>query len=431
MRKVTLIGGGSAKFVREMVIDILSYPELEETHFCLMDINQERVERTARLVSKIIADRKVPASVEWTLNQRQALDGAHYVIITIMVGGYDHYRTDVEIPARYGVCQSISDTVGPGAVFREVRTSPVLQELARNLRDVAPQAWVLNYANPMAMNTWTLNEMGHARTVGLCHSIQGTAEYSFANWLGIPGKEIDYTAGGINHVNFYLTLRHKGRDLYPDLLAAAPRVIEKSPRERVRFELLEALGHFPAEGADHQSEYSAWFRKTQELIDYYAVPTYTGYKNDSHCFEVRVREAEDILAGKVAIRYQRSNEYGAGIIHSLETGTRGLIYGNVPNRGLIENLPSQAMVEVPCVVDRNGIQPCRVGRIPPQLAAVMMPHISVQELAVLGALRKDRNLIRQAVQADPLTGAILTLPRLRAMVDELFAENRDYTSDWP
>ena len=430
MKKVAIIGAGSAKFVRELTVDIFSYDELQNVEIALMDIDQERATRSERLVAKIIQDRNLPARVFSTTNQRQALEGADYVFITIMVGGLPHYHSDVAIPAKYGVLQAVSDTIGPGGVFRSVRTAPVMRGIAQDLRSVAPHAWILNYANPMAMNVWALLESGHTRTVGLCHSIQGMYR-QIAHWLSIPADEVRYTAGGINHIDFYLTLTHKGRDLYPDLLAAKDKILAAQPWERSRFELLEHLGHFPAEGPHHQTEYYPWFRKNEAAVKNYACETFWGYNVDSEHFRNRIAEVDQQIVGKLPIHYGRSSEYGSRIIHSLETGKARVFYGNVRNQGLIENLPPQAVVEVPCLADANGIAPCRVGPIPPQLAAAMSPHVAVHGMAVQGALTKNRRLIRQAIQADPLAGAILNLPQLRAMTDELFQANQDYTADWP
>jgi alpha-galactosidase len=429
MKKVTFIGGGSAKFVRELVVDMFHFPELQDCRISLMDIDGPRAQRSEKIVRKIIADRKLPATVESTTDQRHALEGADYVVITIMVGGFESYRLDYEVPAKYGVLQGVSDTIGPGGVFRIVRTSPVLQQIAANLRQVAPDAQVLNYANPMAMNTWTLLTCGHQRTVGLCHSIQGCYA-GIAKTLGIDPAEINYTAAGINHVDFYIRLERNGQDLYPLLKAAAEEELKKHPDEKPRFELLEYLGHFPAEGPCHQSEYYPWFRKNQQTIDQYSTQNAWGYHIDMKMNEQKIADIEDQIAGRKPISYTPSEEYGAKIIHSLETGQLRLFYGNVRNEGLIDNLPREAVVEVPCAVDKNGIQPVKVGNIPPQLAAVMRPHISVHELAVQGALTKNRRLIEQAVMMDPLTGAILTLPKIRAMVKEMFEINKDYVADW-
>jgi alpha-galactosidase len=430
MRKIVFFGVGSSKFVREMAVDLFSYDQLQNSSITLMDIDRERVERSERLVQKIIDHRKLPATVESTTDARAALDGADYVIVTIMVGGFDHYASDTAIPSKYGVFPTVGDTIGPGGVFRTVRTAPVFEQIVQTLKEVAPQAWLLNYANPMAMNMWAIREAGHDRAVGLCHSIQGTYR-QVARWLDIPHEEVSYTAAGINHVDFYLTLEHQGRDLYPDLAAAAGRIVDKDPATRVWFDLLEYLGHLPAEGPAHQLEYYPWFRKNLQMVEHYGVETGWGYQIDSRMAEQRLEEVEAQIAGQKPISYERSHEYGAAIIHSLETGQVRTFYGNVPNRGLIENLPADAIVEVPCLVDQNGLFPCRMGRIPPQLAAVMAPHIAVHEMAVQGTRQKSKTLIRQAIQADPLTGAVLTLPQIRALTDEMFAANDEYVADWP
>ena len=428
-RKIVFIGGGSAKFVREVVIDIFSYEELRDMTITLMDIDQKRVKLSEQLVKKIIRDRKLSARVESTLNQKKALEAADYVIITIMVGGYDFYKMDVAIPAQYGVFQSISDTTGPGGIMRIIRTSPVLQQIVKDLKEVAPDAWILNHANPMSMNTWTLLQSGHKRTIGLCHSIQGSYR-GIAGWLNLPPEEIQYSAGGINHINFYLTLEHNGRNIYPELLANAPRIIKKHPAERVRFELLEYLGYFPAEGPCHQAEYYPWFIKNKKMVNYYGAETFHGYHNDLKNFNNKFTEIKEQLAGRTPISYERSQEFTARIIHSLKTGQTRRFYGNVINERLIENLPPQAIVEVPCFAGKNGIAPHRVGTIPQQLAAVMTPHIHLHEMAVKGVLQKERALIRQAIQSDPLTGAILTLPKIKEMTDELLEANKDYIKDW-
>jgi alpha-galactosidase len=430
MRKIVFIGGGSAKFVRTIAVDLFLLEELKDSHITLMDIDKERLELSERLLKKIIKEMGVPAKCDATTNRRKALEGADYVIITVMVGGFDKYLSDVQIPAKYGVLQSISDTTGPGALMRIVRTAPVLQGIAAELKELAPNAWILNYANPMSMNTWTLLRSGHSKTVGLCHSIQGCPGWRFAKWLGIPGEEIEYTAGGINHMDFYLTLTHKGKDLYPDLLKCEKKAVKEYPSEKVAFEICKYLGHFPAEGTDHQSEYSAWFMKNRETAKKYSVEIGLGHKNDSAYAKVKIAEAKDILAGKAKLEFTKSLEYGSEIIHSMETGKALEIYGNVKNTGLIENLPPGCVVEVPCLVAKNSIKPCHVGKIPPQLAAYMTPHIFLHELAMDAVFNKDKTALRRALQADPLTGAILTLPQIEKMLSELCAANKEYMKGW-
>jgi alpha-galactosidase len=429
MPKIVFIGGGSAKFVRELTVDLFSFPELAGSHIALMDIDSERVERSERIVRKIIQERKLPATVSSTLDRKRALEGADYVIITIMVGGMKYYHSDTAIPLKYGVMQAVADTSGVGGVFRYLRTAPVLARIVRDLAEVSPKAWILNYANPMAMNTWSLLAAGHSRSVGLCHSIQ-FSKRDIARWLNLPPEEIDVTAGGINHVDFFLTLERRGKDIYPLFKQNAERIVAAHPHETVRFELLEYLGYWPAEGPWHQSEYYPWFRKDQQRVEHYRVETAWGYNFDSQHNTDRIREVEQQLAGTIPIRYERSDEYGAPIMHALESRLPFMFYGNLKNDGLIANLPSEAVVEVPCTAGEGGIVPGRVGRIPPELAAVMQPHIAVHELAVAAAFTLDRRLARLAVQADPLVGAILTMPQIGELFDEMWQQNAEYLIDW-
>ena len=430
MPTITFIGGGSAKFVSELIRDVFTYDSLKGSCIRLMDIDAERLDRGKRIVQRTIDQAKVPARVETYADRKEAVRGADFVVVTIMSGGFKHYKSDAEIPMQYGVLPTVGDTIGPGGVFRLIRTEPVLAGLAEELAEVAPNAWILNYSNPMAMNTWALHAAGHKRTVGLCHSIQGMYRH-IAGWLGIPADEVRYTAAGINHINFYLTLTHNGRDLYPDLLAKEQEIVAKQPQESVRFELLRHIGYWPAEGAEHQSEYYPWFRKNPEIVATYGAETMWGYNFDFKLNGWLLNSIEDQIAGRKPICFDRGHEYGAGIIDGLVSGTESSFYGNVPNEGLIDNLPRESVVEVPCLVNANGIFPCRMGRIPPQLAAVMTPHIHVHQMALEGVRRRDRELIRLAIQADPLTGAICTLPQIHKMVDDLFAENAAWMRHWP
>lgn len=433
MPTIAFIGGGSAKFVSTLARDLFSFPALQDVHISLMDIDEERVTRSERLIQLLIREMGIPATVSATTDRRKALEGADYVIITIMVGGFNRYRSDGEIPMRYGVLPTVGDTIGPGGVFRLVRTYPVLVGIAEDLRQVAPHAQVLNYSNPMAMNTLALLDSGQTRTVGLCHSIQA-AWVQLARWAGVPERqlaEVRYTAAGINHVNFYLTLEHRGVDLYQQILANLDDLIAANPKERCRLELLRYLGYFPAEGGYHQSEYSQWFRKDEATSAHYDLETMWGYHFDMQYNEELTRQTERRLAGEPIEEWSRSNEYGAHIIHALETGSPLVFYGNVANADLVTNLPRNSVVEVPCVADANGIRPCHVGDVPPQLASLQAQHIYCHQLALEGVKRKSRTLIRQAIQADPLTGAVLTLPRIAEMVDEMFANNAGYVTDWP
>jgi len=282
----------------------------------------------------------------------------------------------------------------------------------------------------MSMNTCTLLRAGHRKTVGLCHSIQGCPVWHFTKWLGIPAEEIDYTAGGINHVDFYLTLTHKGRDIYPLLLANEDKIVKEYPGEKIRFELLRRLGYFPAEGPMHQAEYCPWFMKNENTGKEFGAEFGFGYRVDSANAKQKTIESHDIISGKKDLNIKKSGEYAADIIYSLETGKTLEIYGNVKNTGLIENLPPDCIVEVPCLVGKDAIKPCYVGKLPPHLAAVMTPHIYLYEMAVNAVFSRDRRSLLQALQIDPLTGAILTLSQIETMFNELCEANQEYMKDW-
>jgi len=430
MPKITFIGGGSAKFVAALARDLFSFQELQNWELCLMDVNPDRVARSEQLVRRIIREQKLPATVTSTTDQRKAIAGSDYVIITVMVGGFKHYGSDNAIPIKYGVLTTVGDTSGPGAVFRLVRTAPVVEEIVRNVKETAPNAWIFNYTNPMAMVTGAFLTYGHPRTVGLCHSIQA-AYREIAEWVGVPWQEVLYTAGGINHINYYLSTTHKGRDLYQMLMAKREEMVAKYPHMRLQFELLESVGGWTAEEHNHQAEYYPWFRKNPQVAeDHYAVKTNWGYHYDMGHNEHLEKTVQDQIDGRVPIDYKRSLEYGAWMVHAIETNEPLVVYGNVRNCGLIENLPSFAVVEVPCLVSGTGVAPCHVGAIPLPMASVMSPHVFLHEMAVQGVVNKDRRMIYQAVQADPLTNAALTLPQIKSMVDELFVENKDYMKGW-
>lgn len=442
MARIAFIGAGSMKFVRATIVDLLSYPDLPELEIVLMDIDAARLERARKLAERIALQAGRPLKVRTAPTQREAVEGADFVMITVMVGGMKHYETDYTIPQRFGVEQAVGDTIGPGAVFRVVRTWGVLTELAANCRDIAPGAWVLNYANPMAMLTRVLIEAGHARSVGLCHSIP-TAIPILAEWLGIPAGEIVYLAAGLNHLAYYLKLEHRGEDLYPRLLAEADRIIAEAEtweastwrRERygyewVRMELLRALGYFPAEGPWHQGDYYPWFRKSPQHLSTYGPLSGWSFDFDSRLAKGGAEEMEQQIAGALPVELSRSIQPGAPVIHAILTDRPERVYANVRNDGVIDNLPASCVVEVPCLVDGAGVHPCHVGPLPPQLAAVSLPHTSVHELTMLACKRRSRDLLRQALQADPLTGAVCTLPRIAALTDALMAENAAYMDGW-
>ena len=429
MPNICLIGAGSVVFARTLMADILSYPELRDSSLRLVDIDAERLELARDLALAMVERNGLPATVTATLNHREALDGADYVLVMIQVGGLAPFEADVEIPRRYGVDQCVGDTLGPGGVFRGLRTIPVLLQICRDMRKLCPDALIINYSNPMAINCWAMNEAGGVRNVGLCHSVQGTA-MQLANRIGAPFEEVAYWVAGINHMSWFLEFRHRGEDAYPRLRAAMedPAIYDQ---DRVRFEMMRHTGYFVTESSGHMSEYLPYFRKRGDLLDRFMTPAFGGESGFylRHCRENREphfqRIREEIDSGAV-IALKRSHEYASAIIHAIETDRPARFNGNVRNTGLLTNLPEGCCVEVPCLVDGTGIRPCAVGGLPPHLAALNRSNIGVQELAVRAALDGDRDAAFHAVLLDPLTSAVLAPHEIRAMVDEMFEAQREW-----
>ncbi len=432
MPKICLVGAGSTVFAQNILGDVLSTPSDRDYVISLFDIDPERL-KTSEIVARRICDalKLNRVRIHSTLDRRVALKDSDFVILMMQVGGYKPATvTDFEIPKRYGLRQTIADTLGIGGIFRGLRTIPVLEAICRDMQDVCPNALLMQYVNPMAINCWAIKTIApEIKNIGLCHSVQHTAGH-LARCLGEDIAEINYLSAGINHIAFFLKyekLRGDGRreDLYPRLkaLAADGKVPED---DRVRFDALKRLGFFVTESSEHFSEYTSWYIKDRrpEIIDELNIPLDEYIRR---C-EVQISEWHAMrqdLEGGTPIEVCRSNEYAAGIIHAATTGQPALIYGNVPNAGLIENLPPECIVEVPCHVDRNGIQPVRIGRIPSQLAAVMKLSISVQELTVEAALTGKRDRIYQAALLDPHTSAELSPDEIWHMVDDLIEQHGD------
>jgi alpha-galactosidase len=400
--KVALLGAGSVVFARTLIGDLLTYPELADgLTLALMDVDPERLRATERMTSG--APAKV--TVEATLDRRAALHGADYVMTMFQVGGYRPATvTDFEVPKRFGLRQTIADTLGVGGIMRGLRTIPVLLGVCREMEELCPDALLLQYVNPMAILCWAVARASPIRTVGLCHSVQGTARDLAAD-LGVD--ELEYRCAGINHLAFYLELSHRGRDVYPGLRASR----DIPDWNRVRYEVLRHFGYFCTESSEHLSEYVPWFIKSArpELIDEFNVPL------DEY---LRRCEAQLACAASDDLPSERSDEYSAGIIHALETGTPFRFNGNVMNEGLVDNLPS-CCVEVPCVADARGITPQPVGALPPQLAALMQTNVNVQALAVEAALTGRREHVYHAAMLDPHTAAELSLGEIHELVDRL------------
>jgi alpha-galactosidase len=443
MPKITLIGAGSVVFTRNLCNDILLTPALQDSTIALMDIDPKRLAQARDLVRAIADRRGVKARVKATTDRRKAVLDADYVITTFQQGGLDAYELDIEIPQRYGVEQCVGDTLGPGGVFRALRTIPVLIDLCHDMDDLAPDALLLNYVNPMAANCWAMDMETGRPHVGLCHSVQGTSEM-LAGWIGVPYEKVVFRCAGINHQAWFLEFRQDKEDLYPRLWAAIERP-EIYAQEPVRIELMKYFGYFVTESSGHASEYVPYFRKNAQMVEEDLVPRFKDEVN--HWFEFgrtggylrycirRFAEAQqeyrELLDGVRDLPTERTHEYGSYIIEAMETNQPVRINGNVPNWGLIDNLPPGCCVEVPCLVDGNGVQPASVGDLPVQLAALNRTNVNVQQLIVEAALTGDVESVYHAVMLDPLTAAVCTLPQIRAMVDELLVAQARWLPQFP
>jgi len=424
--KVTLVGAGSTVFAKTLIGDLLSVPQLRDATVALMDVDSERL-RTSEVVARRLADSfGAKVRVEATSDRRAALAGADYVITMFQVGGYRPATvTDFEVPKRFGLRQTIGDTLGIGGIMRGLRTIPVLVDVCRDMEEVCADALLLQYVNPMAMLCWAIARASSIRTVGLCHSVQGTARDLAAD-LGIPAAEVEYVCAGINHLAFYLELRHRGRDLYPDLRRIAEEGGEPE-WNRVRYELFRRFGYFSTESSEHLAEYVPWFIKAARpgLVDQFNVPL---DEYPRRC-ERQIEEWEELRAALedgAEVTSARSDEYGAGIVRACETGEPFRFNGNVINGDrLVENLPEQCCVEVPCVADERGITPETVGALPPQLAALIQTNVNVQALTVEAALTGRRDHVDHAAMLDPHTGAELSLAEIHELVDALLAAHGD------
>jgi alpha-galactosidase len=422
--RITLIGAGSTVFTRNLCSDILLSPALQDSTISLMDIDANRL-RTARdLVQSIVDRRGLDARVEATTDRREAIRDADYVVTTFQQGGLDAYALDIEIPRRYGVEQCVGDTLGPGGVFRALRTIPVLLELCDEMDELSPDALLLNYVNPMAANCWAVDVATGRPHVGLCHSVQGTSQM-LAGWIGVPYEEVNFLCAGINHQAFFLQFRRGREDVYPDIQEAILRD-EVRGQEPVRVELMEHFGYFVTESSGHASEYAPYFRKSARMVEEELVPRFRDEAD--HWFDFGrtggyLRRCLSVLEespdGDEPLPTERTHEYGSYIIEAMETDESIKVNGNVPNRGLMDSLPHGCCVEVPCLVDANGVQPTTIGHYPPQLAALNRTNINVQELTVEAALAGDVEAVHHAVMLDPLTAAVCTLPQIRSMVDEM------------
>jgi alpha-galactosidase len=423
MAKITIIGAGSVVFAKRLITDVLSYPELAETTFSLTDINEDRLKTAEKMASKLVEQSGGLARVEATLNRKEALEGSNYVLNLIQVGMHESTLIDFEIPKKYGLKQTIADTLGVGGVFRALRTIPVLLEIIRDMEEVCPDALLLNYTNPMAMLMLAAQKVSSIKSVGLCHSVQNTAD-DLASYLNIPVEELEYKVAGINHMAWFLELTRNGEDLYPQLFEAMENE-EIFKKDKVRFEMMRRLNYFVTESSEHMSEYTPYFIKRDDLIDQFDIPI-DEYVRRSEVNLERFQETKQKIDNGESFPVEKSHEYGAPIIHSIETGTNRVIWGNVLNTNLITNLPNNSCVEVPCLVNKAGIQPCHVGDLPPHLAAMDMTNINVQQLVVEAVLTGNVDYVYQAVMLDPHTSSVLSLEEIWEMTSELLEAHKEH-----
>ena len=431
MAKIVLIGAGSHVFSRHLITDILTYPELRDSTITLMDIAPESLVLISAFAKKLVKQNGFNTKIESTTDRRAALEGANYVFVTIRVGERMDMNADRKIVVKYGVEDS-PDTIGGGGVFYGLRHAQVILDICHDMEELCPDAWLFNYTNPMVINTWAVNDYSRIKCVGLCHSVVNTSA-QLAKYMGVPHNEISYWVAGINHMSWFLELKWRGEDAYPLLREKFKDSAVYSGKDTddwhvvdiVRAEIFKAFGYYVTESSMHMGTYVPYFKKRPELIK--------KFKLVEHAFDPgnNSRELQDIeLRRQIDSDYKfpltHSSEYGSILIHSLETGEPSRINGNVKNNGLITNLPKGCCVEVPCMVDKEGVHPCYVGDLPPQLAGLNRTNINVQELAVQGIGEKNKTKIFQAILLDPLTSAILTIDEIRNLVDELFKANKQY-----
>jgi alpha-galactosidase len=433
--RIVIVGAGGWTFPVALARDILSFPALAGGLLALYDVDATAAELTAAAVRKLIEVGGAAATVEIPADLRTALRGADFVLTVFQVGGVRAYACDLEIPREYGIDQTVGDTLGPGGVFRGLRTIEALRAVAEAMRQECPDALLLNYANPMSPNIWATDLLG-VRVIGLCHSVQNTAEL-LARELGVPLDEVTFDSAGVNHTAWFTTFRRGDEDLIPrirDVMTArhVDETIPMLPRpddpyhsnERVRAELMQLTGYFHTESSHHASEYWAWFRKTPELTRHYL---------DRHWDNLEVTAAADKArsdqyvvdeAQRDGIRH--GGELAAPIMDSIVTGTPRVVYVNVPNGGLITNLPADACVELACVAYGGGVRPVRYGALPPACAALNEMQITVQRLIVAAAMTGSRELTRAAVALDPLTSAVQALPKIGEMTDRMLEAEAEW-----
>ena len=432
MAKIAFIGAGSLGFTRGLVRDILTFELLEDAEIALMDVDPERLDFARRACESIVERGGYPASVTATLDRRKALKGADAVLCTILAGGVKIWRHDIEIPKKYGVDTNVGDTRGPSGVFRALRTIPVMVDICRDIQRVCPHAVLLNYTNPMAMLCRAMQRTSDVKVSGLCHSVQGTARM-LAQWIGAEMDRVTYVCAGINHQAWYTRFEVDGQDAYPAIRKAMLRK-KVYQHELVRNEMFKALGYYVTESSGHNSEYSWWFRKRPDLIEKYCIHS-TGWNPGEYAYILKQysnqektwkKDVRDWFKKGAPMSLDRGHEYAASIINATMGGAPFEFNGNVPNTGVITNLPPDACVEVPVLANRRGFNAIHVGALPIQCAALNNVSIAAEEMAVEAALTGDPTLVYQSICYDPLTAAVLSLAEIKQMVRAMLRKNRKH-----
>lgn len=428
MARIAMIGAGSVIFCKTLMMDIMATPGLEESAFVLMNRTEPKLRKMEALANEIVRENNLPATIQATIDRRKALAGADYVILMIQVGGVDAFGLDYEIPLKYGVDQCIGDSMGPGGIFRALRTIPVLADIAHDVRELCPDALILNYVNPMAMCCWALGKVERVKFVGLCHGVQTTMDL-ISGYVGEKKEDIDYLCAGINHMAWFLKLEKDGRDLYPILREKFEKP-EYYINEKVRGEVYRHFGYFMTESTGHLSEYIPWFRSSKRALELYCdQPDFGGASGAYYKFSKMVADkfmSTDLSAVESKKIQKRSAEYCSYIIDAIENRGMFRLNGNIRNDSFITNLPDGCCVEVPIFVDAMGLHPTAVGALPPQCAALNTTNVIVQGLGVEAALTGDPELAAQAVAMDPLTSAVLTLAEAREMTREMLDAEAEY-----
>jgi alpha-galactosidase len=425
--KIAMIGAGSIVFCKTLLNDLMATPALAGAEFALMSPTEPKLRRMEAFARRMLADNGLPGSVWATTDRREAIRNADFVVSMIQIGGVDAFEQDYRIPLKYGVDQCIADSLGPGGIFRGLRTIPVLVDMAHDMEELArPGAILLQYANPMAANGLALGKASRVPFVGLCHGVQTTLDL-IARYCNVPKEEITYSCGGINHMDWFLRLEHKGRDLYPTLRDLFEKP-EYYKNEKVRGEVFRHFGYFMTESTGHLSEYVPWFRKNAWALGLYCdEPSFGGESGAYYhwCRTIADKYAEhDVLAFESTRIERRSVEYCSYVVEAVATGKPFRFMGNVRNDGYITNLPARACVEVPTFADDTGLHPTVIGELPLQCAALCMTNINAQLLTAEAALRTDTESLVQAVALDPLTSAVCTLGEIREMCAEMLEAER-------